>query len=1172
MKKEPVLGIDFGTTYSSMAWFNPQTGRAEVLRNAEGEEKTPSVVYYGDKEVVVVGKVAESYVEDPQACKRVLRAVKRDLAKDIRYAVGSRQVRPVEVAAKILRKLKQDAEKEHFHRREVQRVVLTHPAAFDEVEKERLREAAQEADFKEVVLLEEPVAAALAYLAAGVGPVEQGILVYDLGGRTFDLTLVVPDEGPAGFRVALPPRGLQIGGEDFDRAIYDDFDNFVRQRGASLGKDGLDLAFLKSCQKYKENLSVVEKPAEPLQWFWSEGRECISRSMTRRDFERLINAHVERTVALTRQLLREAHEKGLQAKHVLLIGGSSRIPLIQRRLKEELQTELLVWEQRDIAVALGAAIYGARYDQKTNCTNPTAIREHRLDEKGPSLGELVQRARNGDVIIIPAGDWHLRQGVIIDKPLVLRGEGAGHSRLWSGAERYVLCFQGTGPWRLEGLTVEHVGGRWANVVVVEGGQIEIRHCVCRGGVRDESNSRGGSGIWLGGGARAVISGCICGRNGLHGIGVSGQAQAQLEANICENNQQCGISYSDSARGVARHNVCRQNGLVGICVENQAQAQLESNTCENNQQCGILYSDSAGGTAQQNVCRQNGLNGIGVEGHAQPQLEGNSCEDNQQCGIMYLESAGGTARHNVCRQNGAGILVRDKAQPHLEGNTCDKNEICGIGYKESAGGVARQNVCRQNGHHGIGVNGQAQPQLEGNTCEGNNWQGIAFSEKARGLARKNTCQSNRNNGIAVCGRAQPHLESNSCENNRQCGILYSDSAGGTARQNICRHNGLHGIGVNGQAQPQLEGNTCENNTYSGIAYFDSAGGSARQNACRHNGLHGIGVHGQAQPQLEGNSCEDNRQCGIMYLESAGGTARQNVCRQNPVGVGVQGLAQPHLEGNTCENNKNCGILYRGSAGGIARQNVCRQTPVGIRVRGQAQPQLEGNTCENNQQCGILYSDSAGGTARRNVCRQNGYHGVGVDGQAQPQLEANTCENNKYSGIAYFDSAGGTARQNVCRQNGYHGIGVQGQAQPQLEGNTCENNQQCGIAVLQILPGARRGRMSAGRMAFMASGFRDQAQPQLEGNTCENNRQCGIMYVESAGGMARQNVCRQNGYHGIGVQWSGTAAIGKQHLREQPAKRNSLLRLCRRACAAKHLFGQSAVWHLCSFHGKACAGRQ
>jgi parallel beta-helix repeat protein len=722
MKKEPVLGIDFGTTYSSMAWFNPQTGRAEVLRNSEGEEKTPSVVYYGDKEVVV-GKVAEYYVEDPQACKRMLRAVKRDLAKQIQYAVGSRQVRPVEVAAKILRKLKQDAEEghfrhaveEHFHRT-VQRVVLTHPAVFDEVEKERLREAARLAGFAEVVLLEEPVAAALAYLAAGVGPVEQGILVYDLGGGTFDLTLVVPDEGPAGFRVALPPRGLRIGGEDFDRAIYDDFDNFVRQCGASLGKDGLDLAFLKSCQKYKENLSVVEEPAAPLRWFWSEGREWISRSMTRRDFERLINAHVERTVALTRQLLREAHEKGLQAKHVLLIGGSSRIPLIQRRLKEELQTEPLVWEQRDIAVALGAAIYGARYDQKTNCTNPAAVREHRLDEKGPSLGELVQRARDGDVIIVPAGDWYLRQGVIIDKPLVLRGEGREHSRLRSEAEGYVLCFQGTGPWRLEGLTVEHVGKRWAHVVKVEGGQIEIRDCVCRGGVWDESNSRGGLGIWLRGGARGVISGCICGPNGLHGIGVSGQAQAQLEANTCNNNQQCGIVYCESAEGTARQNICRHNGLHGIGVQGQAQPHLEDNTCENNQQCGILYSDSARGTARYNVCRQNGYHGIGVRRHAQPKLESNSCDCNQRCGIMYLESAGGMAWHNICRQNGNhGIGVQGQAQPQLESNTCESNQQDGIRYLDFAAGHARQNTCSGNRQYGIYVASTAKPVLYANNC-------------------------------------------------------------------------------------------------------------------------------------------------------------------------------------------------------------------------------------------------------------------------------------------------------------------------------------------------------------------------------------------------------------------------------------------------------------------------
>ncbi len=677
MHEKIVLGIDFGTTYSSMAWFNPQTGRAEVLRNAEGEEKTPSVVYYGDKEVVV-GKVAESYVEDPQACKRVLRAVKRDLAKSRRYAVGERQVRPVEVTAEILRKLKRDAEEGHF-RRAVERVVLTHPAVFDELEKQCLREAAQLAGFADVELLEEPVAAALAYLAAGLRPIGQesgqGILVYDLGGGTFDLTLVTPDASRAAFRVALPPEGLRIGGEDFDRELYDDFDKFVRDNhGASLGDNDLDLAFLKRCQKYKENLSLVAEPAAPLGWFWSKRQIWIRRTITRQDFERLIDGkYVAPMIARTKQLLRKANEQGLDVKHVLLIGGSSRIPLIQRRLKEELQVKPLVWEQRDIAVALGAAIYGARQDQKTNATNSAAIREHRLDAKGPSLSELLKRARDRDVIIIPAGDWYLPEGVVIDKPLVLRGEGAARSRLWSEAEGYVLCFRGAGPWRLEELTVEHVGNRWADVVVVEGGQIEIRNCVCRGGVWDEPNQRGGSGIWLRGTARGVVSGCVCGSNGLHGIAVSGQAEVLLEGNTCENNTRSGIAYWDSAGGVARQNVCRQNGGHGIAVWGQAQPQLESNTCKENNWQGIAFCEKARGLARNNTCQSNRKNGIAVWGQAQPQLESNTCENNTYNGIGYFDSAGGTARNNTCRNNGInGIYVKKGAKPQLGPNILEGN--------------------------------------------------------------------------------------------------------------------------------------------------------------------------------------------------------------------------------------------------------------------------------------------------------------------------------------------------------------------------------------------------------------------------------------------------------------------------------------------------------------------
>lgn len=134
---QPFIGIDFGTCNSSAAWFNPKTGQAEPLLNAEGEDKTPSVVYFGPRETVV-GRFAEERLESPEDRKRVVIAVKRDLAKRRAWVVDDRSVTPLEAAALILGKIKRNAEEGHF-RTPVTRAVITCPAVFDEMEKSKLR-------------------------------------------------------------------------------------------------------------------------------------------------------------------------------------------------------------------------------------------------------------------------------------------------------------------------------------------------------------------------------------------------------------------------------------------------------------------------------------------------------------------------------------------------------------------------------------------------------------------------------------------------------------------------------------------------------------------------------------------------------------------------------------------------------------------------------------------------------------------------------------------------------------------------------------------------------------------------------------------------------------------------------------------------------------------------
>jgi molecular chaperone DnaK (HSP70) len=323
------IGIDFGTTTSSssMAWVDPRSGEAKILKNAEGEERTPSVVYFGEGEPVV-GTPAEQMLEDEEERRRVVTSIKRELVNDGRVALaGGRRVAHQEVAAAIFAKLKRDAEELYFQA-PVTRAVVTCPAAFDALEREAILKAARLGGFAEVRLLEEPVAAALAYRRDGL-EVGRHVLVYDLGGGTFDLALL--REAEDGFELAMAPKGLRrCGGEDFDAALYDHCEKLaLEQWGEPIDPQGRDLKFLRDCRRRKENLSAHDKAlfSSPV----GNGR-FFRHSLSREQFEGLIAERVATTVRLTGELAREASVQGCPVEMVVLIGGSSRIPLIQREL------------------------------------------------------------------------------------------------------------------------------------------------------------------------------------------------------------------------------------------------------------------------------------------------------------------------------------------------------------------------------------------------------------------------------------------------------------------------------------------------------------------------------------------------------------------------------------------------------------------------------------------------------------------------------------------------------------------------------------------------------------------------------------------------------------------------------------------------------------------------
>jgi hypothetical protein len=374
------LGIDFGTTNSSMAWYNPKSGQAELIKNAEGQDETPSVVYYGEDDVQV-GRAAEHALENEAASEeelqRIVTSIKRHLINPPRIALPKgKDVRPVDVVSEILRKLKHDAETGHFYR-EVTRAVITCPALFDSLQRKVLVKAAELAGFQEVDLLDEPVAAALAF-ARGGQRVGNGVLVYDLGGGTFDLAFVRREDEEK-FYLALETDGkVEGGGDDFDQFLYDYWDGQARKdlgRSISLANAAVNRPFLRQCRIRKEDLSL--------------GKQCKFQTLLpdrtpfrpeidRETFENLIRGFISETVRQTVRMVQRAKERGYEVDTVLMVGGSCYIPLVRRMLEEALlPISPLRWQHQNVAVALGAAyrthqLWGTKEDKP----NPT-INERR---------------------------------------------------------------------------------------------------------------------------------------------------------------------------------------------------------------------------------------------------------------------------------------------------------------------------------------------------------------------------------------------------------------------------------------------------------------------------------------------------------------------------------------------------------------------------------------------------------------------------------------------------------------------------------------------------------------------------------------------------------------------------------------------------------------------------
>jgi molecular chaperone DnaK len=377
---EKIIGIDLGTTNSVVAIM--EGSEPTVIANQEGERTTPSVIgFTRDGEVLVGAPARNQRVTNPErtvySAKRFMGRRHSEVASEekmvpykvtgganeyVKIQIGDQQYTPQEISAKVLRKLKEAAESYLGHK--VNKAVITVPAYFNDAQRQATKDAGQIAGLEVARIINEPTAAAIAY-GLDKGKKEQKIVVFDLGGGTFDVSVLElnDDDGMKVFEVISTNGDTHLGGDDFDDALINFVaDEFKKSHGVDLRKDVMALQRLQeACEKAKKELSSRPSTDLNLPFITADasGPKHLQMNITRAKFEELVDPLVERCRRPVEQALKDAKMSPSDIDEVILVGGSTRIPKVQELVKKMFGKEPHKGVNPDEVVAVGAAIQGS---------------------------------------------------------------------------------------------------------------------------------------------------------------------------------------------------------------------------------------------------------------------------------------------------------------------------------------------------------------------------------------------------------------------------------------------------------------------------------------------------------------------------------------------------------------------------------------------------------------------------------------------------------------------------------------------------------------------------------------------------------------------------------------------------------------------------------------------
>lgn len=350
---EKIIGIDLGTTNSCVAV--KEGDNVTVIPNPEGARTTPSIVAFTKDNERLVGQLAKRQaIVNPD---RTIISIKREMGTDHKVSIDGNDYTPQQISSMILQKLKRDAES--YLGTTVSKAVITCPAYFTDAQRQATKDAGTIAGLEVLRVINEPTAACLAYGANKEG--ESKIMVFDLGGGTFDVSIL--DVGDGVFEVLATSGDNRLGGDDWDAAIVNWLaEEFQKAEGVDLRKDKMAAQRLReAAEKAKMELSSMSETSISLPFITADqnGPKHLEMTLTRAKFEELTRELLDRTVTPVRTALNDAGLSAAEIDKVLLVGGSTRMPMVSRKVKEILGKEPTKGINPDECVAVGAALQGA---------------------------------------------------------------------------------------------------------------------------------------------------------------------------------------------------------------------------------------------------------------------------------------------------------------------------------------------------------------------------------------------------------------------------------------------------------------------------------------------------------------------------------------------------------------------------------------------------------------------------------------------------------------------------------------------------------------------------------------------------------------------------------------------------------------------------------------------